>query len=52
MTSIIQLNEYLNEEMVKEQVMRHVMTAILNLEMDAIQIDHKLKIHGYALETI
>ena len=50
MTSIIQLNEYHYVAMVKEQEMRYAMTTILNLEMDAIQIDRKLRIHGYALE--
>ena len=52
MTQTIQRNEYLDEEMVKEQVMRHEMTIILDLMMDEIQIEHKLKIHGYALEAI
>ena len=32
--------------------MKHAMTTILNLEMDAIQIDHRLKIHGFVLEEI
>ena len=38
--------------MVKEQAMRHAMTTILYLMMDAIQIEHRLKIHGCALEEI
>ena len=38
--------------MVKEQAMRHAMTTILYLMMDAIQIEHRSKIHGCALEEI
>ena len=52
MALTIQLSEHHYVEMVKEQVMRYVMTTIPYLVMDAIQIDRKLRIHGYALETI
>ena len=38
--------------MEKEQEMRHAMTTIPYLMMGAIQIEHKLKIHGCALEEM
>ena len=52
MTSIIQLNEYLIEEMVRDQVMKCVMMATHYQMMDAIQNELQLKTHGYALEAV
>ena len=52
MTSVIQHNEYLNEEMVKGQVMKCVMTATQYQTMDELQIECKLKTHGYVLEAV
>ena len=37
--------------MVKDQEMRLAMTTILRLMMGAIQIEHKLKCHGYDQEA-
>ena len=51
-TSAIQDNEYLIEEMAKGQVMRYVMMKILVIKMDVIQIDQVLKSHGYDMEAI
>ena len=45
----IKITEKVDVGMVKEQAMRHEMTIILNLVMDAIQTEQKLKIHGCAL---
>ena len=38
--------------MARDQEMKYEMTIILNLKMGAIQIEHKLKCHGYVLEAI
>ena len=52
MMQAIQLNEYHNEVMEKEQVMKYVMMGTHYLKMGVILIDHKLKIHGYVLEAM
>ena len=51
-TWIIQLNEYLNEETARDQVMKFVMMATHHLTMDEIQIELKSRIHGYVLEAV
>ena len=51
-TCTIQLNEYLNEETARDQVMKCVMMATHHLMMDEIQIELKLRIHGYVLEAV
>ena len=52
MTLNIPHNEYQDEEMVKEQVMKNVTMIILEMGMDEMKIDCKLKIHGCAMEEL
>ena len=52
MTSTIQLNEYIIEVMVRDLLMKYVMMATHYQMMDEIQIELKLRIHGYALEEV
>ena len=52
MMQVILTNEYLYEEMVKEQVMKHVMMEMHHQMMDAIHSEQKLKTRGHALEVL
>ena len=52
MISAIQHNEYLNEEMARDQVTKRAMMVTHYLTMDALQIECKLKTHGYVLEAV
>ena len=51
-TLAIQDNEYLIEEMAKEQEKKYVTMKILTVGMDVVQTDHKSKSHGYDMEAI